>query len=221
MRLIMFNYAVSSERKSDFTLSFFYMTYITMVILSIVLFSQIVSISIFGHNITLSGSVIPYVFLYPISFIVLRVYGLKKVNHMIGSMLLAVLVFILIAKITIAASTNKTEIYNILSNSFKMYLAGFIGMPAGVYSSFITINLLNRLGLSFNVISLTIATAIGEIINTVVVFPIGFYGKYSLSVIFSKIIVGALIFKFTMGAILAVCAVAVINLILNKSITSA
>lgn len=213
----MFRYSVSnSVSQPDFILLFLCMSYVTFVILSIVLFQEIVELDFLNFHINLSGAVIPYVFLYPISFIVLRVYGLDKVNSMIASMILASLLFVSMAKIIVAYSSNVTSVNTFLASSFKMYLAGFIGMPAGIYTSFLTITFLNRLGFSFNVLTLTLATITGEIVNTAIVFPIGFHGQYSLFELFNHIILDALIFKIIVGAVLSWLTVIVINLILQK-----
>ena len=216
----MFKHALSSEVNSpDFTLTFLCMVYVTMVVLSIVLFDQIVKFNFWGINVSLSGSVIPYVFLYPISFIVLRVYGFKYVNHMIGSMILVCLIFVIMSKLVAAMSSNSTvAMHNILIDPFKMYLAGFVGMPAGIYTSFLTINLLNKLGFAFNAMAVSIATMVGEIINTLIVFPIGLHDQYELHVIFTSIILDTLIFKFIMGIILALLTVVTINLIVSNKL---
>lgn len=213
----MFKHSLVTESNlSNFTLHFLSMMYVTMVVLSIVLFDQLLNFSVLGINIQLSGSVVPYVFLFPLSFIVLRVYGLQQVNYMIGSMVLVSLLFVTIFNIVAHLSSNTTGIHDILISSFKMYLAGFIGMPAGIYSSFLVIKWLEKLGIGFNAFSLCLATIFGEVINTIIVFPIGFHGEYSMHQIFSSIIVDALIFKIIAGAILAVFAMISINFLIYK-----
>lgn|SRR3990167_9527230 len=212
----MFKHSVITEQGiPDFTLNFLCMTYITMVVLSIVLFDQILNFKFFGISIELSGAVVPYVFLYPISFIVLRIYGLRYVNNMVASMIIVSLLFALISTVVSAYSTNKTGIHDILLNSSKMYLAGFIGMPAGIYTSFLVLKWLSKVNITFNVLSLTIATIIGEIINTIVVFPVGFHGEYSSREIFRSIIIDAMIFKIIIGAILAVIAIITIKILIK------
>lgn len=212
----MFELAAASEKRpTDFLLTFFYMLYITMVIASIILFNQILDFNLLGMKITLSGGVVPYVFLYPISFIVLKAYGLRCVNQMIASMVVVSLSFVIMSKIVVGLSTNTTEIHKILSNSFQMYIAGFIGMPAGIYSSFLAINLLSKVGLPFNFVSIFIATIVGEIINTIIVYPIGFHNVFSIKTIFSSMIIDAMIFKVIMGAFLACATVIAIKVILN------
>ena len=165
---------------------------------------------------SLSGSVVPYVFLYPISFIVLRVYGLKHVNNMIGAMILASLLFVAMAELIAYLSSNTAGIHTILLNSIKMYIAGFIGMPAGIYISFLVLNWLARVNVAFNTISLTIATIAGEIANTLIVFPIGFHGIFTSQEIFKNIIADALLFKSIMGPILSFVSIRVINFLINK-----
>lgn len=217
----MFKHQLSSEvNSSDFILIFLCMAYVTMVISSIVLFSQIIKFDFFGINISLSGSVVPYVFLYPISFIVLRIYGFKYVNHMIGSMILVSLLFVFMSKIVVGMSSNLTAVHTILANSLKMYLAGFIGMPAGIYTSFLVINVINKIGVPFNIVSIAIATIIGEIVNTVIVFPLGFHDQFSLHIIFNKIIIDALVYKILMGVVLAFFTVITINIIINTKLNS-
>ncbi len=215
----MFKYSVSTQfNRSDFILGFLSMTYVTMVVLSIVLFDQILHFSLFGMPMTLSGAVVPYVFLYPISFIVLRVYGLRQVNNMIACMILVSLLFVLMATLVAKWSSNTTGIHDILMSSIKMYIAGFIGMPAGIYTSFLVLKWFAKMKVGFNVFSLTIATIVGEVINTVIVFPVGFHGQYSLPQIIGAIILDALIFKIVMGAILAVVAIMIIHFLINKKV---
>jgi uncharacterized PurR-regulated membrane protein YhhQ (DUF165 family) len=214
------NSLLSDKTSPDFILTLLCMTYVVMVVSSIILFNQIVHFDFLTIKIKLSGAVIPYVFLYPISFIVLRVYGFKYVNYMIGAMILSSLIFVIMSKVVVGLSSNTTAVHNILSNSFKMYLAGFIGMPAGIYASFLTMNFLNKLGLQFNTASIAIATVAGEVINTVIVFPIGFHGQFTLHTIFSSIILDALVFKIIMGAVLAFFTILTINIILNNKLDS-
>jgi len=196
------------------------MLYIAMIISSIVLFELIFKVNLCGIHINLPSAVVPYVFLYPISFIILRVYGIESINKTIGSAILVALIFVIMAKLISFLSPNQTSISDILSSSFKMYVVGFIGMPAGMYTSFITINVLNKLGVSFNGISLSIATAIGEFVNTIIVFPIGLHDRMSLHTIFTEIIIDALIFKIIIGTILAFFSVIVINIIINRRLNT-
>jgi uncharacterized PurR-regulated membrane protein YhhQ (DUF165 family) len=213
----MFKLSLAEEIKTaDFTLTFLSMMYVTLVILSIILFNQILNFNMLFMDIKLSGAVVPYVFLYPISFIVLRIYGLQQVNHMIGAMTIVSLIFVIMSKIVVSLSSNLTGVHSILASSFKMYIAGFIGMPAGIYASFVCINMLYKIGLKFNATTLLIATIFGEIVNTLIVFPIGFKGQYSLQFILGNILVDALLFKVVMGAILAFITVFLINYIIHN-----
>lgn len=212
----MFKYAILTENnKPDFILNFLGMTYVVMVALSIVLFDQLLRFDLFNIKIQLAGAVVPYVFLYPISFIVLRVYGLRQLNSMMGAMILTSLLFVTMATLIAHYSCNITGIHHILSNSFKMYAAGFIGMPAGIYTSFLILKWLSNINISFNTVSLTIATIAGEIVNTMIVFPIGFHGDYAIQEIFNNLIVDALGFKVIMGTILSFISIRIINLLLN------
>jgi len=213
-------YFKSIEKFPDAILAFCYMVYVTLVIASIVLFNQMIEFRLLNMTIDISGSIIPYVFLYPISFIVLRIYGYKTVNQMILCMILASLVFTSMCFIITILPTNSTDLNPnglryILHSSFKMYLGGFIALPAGIYASFLTLSFLDYIGLNFGAISLTIATIIGEIVNTIIVFPIGFHGVYNLSIIFNNIIIDALIFKAIAGTILAIFTIFTIKLIVN------
>lgn len=216
----MFKHSLAGDINSfEFLLIFLCMTYLTLVVSSIVLFTQILKFNLLGINISLSGALVPYVFLYPISFIVLRVFGFKYVNRMISSMILASLIFVIMSKLVVDLSSNSTGVYTILDSSFQMYLAGFIGMPAGIYTGFLMINFFNKIGLGFNFISITLATFIGEIINTIIVFPIGLHEQYSFKTIFTTILIDALIFKFVMGLVLAFFTVLIIKMILNSKLT--
>jgi uncharacterized PurR-regulated membrane protein YhhQ (DUF165 family) len=187
-----------------------------MVVLSIVLFDQMLNFSIFGMQMELSGAVVPYVFLYPVSFIVLRVYGFQQVNYMIGSMIIVSLFFVVMSTVVAQLSSNTTDIHTILMSSYKMYLAGFIGMPAGIYSSFLIIQWLEKMRVSFCVFSLCVATIVGEAVNTMIVFPIGFHGQYTMQQIFNRIIVDAMLFKIIVGIVLAFVAMGTIHFLLFK-----
>lgn len=213
----MYKYSFSKIcNNSDFIQSLLYMSYLSLVVASILLFNEMISIKISFLSIELSGSLVPYVFLYPISFIVLRVYGPKSVHNMIWSMVLGSLLFVVISNIVIGLSDpSSSAAYPILSSSFKMYLAGLIGMPAGIYSSFLTLYLLMQIGFRFSALSIFIATIFGELINTIIVFPIGFHGKYTLDKLFTDVIVDSLIFKIIMSAILSCFAMLLVNLIIK------
>src|SRR4051812_48135243 len=127
----MFKHSIVTERNvSDFTLNFLCMMYVVMAILSLLLFGQIISFKFFSFPMEVSGAVIPYVFLYPISFIVLRIYGLRYVNNMIISMLLVFLLFVLMATVVVKFSSIQTGINDILIHSGKMFVIGLFGMPA-------------------------------------------------------------------------------------------
>src|SRR3989338_2330008 len=96
----MFRHSLLKESNTpNFTLHFLSMLYVTMVVLSIVLFDQILRFPLFGMQMQLSGSVVPYVFLYPISFIVLRVYGFQQLNYMLGSMIVVSLLFVIMSTV--------------------------------------------------------------------------------------------------------------------------
>lgn len=217
----MFKHSLTGSNKPSFTLHFLSMTYVTMVILSIILFDQILDFSLLGMHIQLSGSLIPYVFLFPISFITLRVYGLSEVNHMIAAEILVSLLFVVMATVVAHFSANTTDIHSILLSSSKMYMAGFIGMPAGIYASFLTIKWLGKMSIPFNTFSLCIATIVGEMINTVIVFPVGFHGQYSMHEIFSSIIVDAMLFKAIAGVLLAFLAMISIDFLIQKKVNQA
>lgn len=210
-----FNFSQTNSTP-DFIQSFLYMAYLALVVSSILLFNEMISIKLFFHRIMLSGSLVPYVFLYPISFIVLRIYGPRSVNHMIWSMVLGSLVFVIISTTVVElAGPNHSTAYPILNSAFKMYLAGLIGMPAGIYASFIGLHLIMKLGLKFGALSIFIATIFGEIINTIIVFPIGFHGKYTLGELFTNVMIDGIIFKILMGAILSVLAIWTVKLIIK------
>jgi len=192
------------------------MLYLLFVIASIILFKNVISIHYIGIDIKISGSLIPYVFLYPLSFIILKLYGYRTVNNIILSMLVSALIFVVFCKIVIALPNDQPKsdaIKTILDSAYIMFLAGLVAMPAGIYASFLTLRLLEKINLGFNFLSLSIATAIGEIINSVIVFPIGYHGQYTMHTIFSTIIIDALIFKLISGIILAGCTIYVLNLI--------
>ena len=176
---------INNTKGPDFILSLLFMTYFAMVIASIMLFNEVMIIPVRSTSIVFSGALIPYVFLYPIAFIVLRIYGLSSVHNMIWSMILGSLVFVIVSKAVISLSSNPSDIYLILNNAFKMYLAGLVGMPAGIYFSFLSLHFLSKLGFGFNVLSIFIATVMGELVNTVIVFPIGFHGVYNMHQLFS------------------------------------
>jgi uncharacterized PurR-regulated membrane protein YhhQ (DUF165 family) len=206
------------NRFPDYTLSILYMFYVSFVISSIVLFDTMIKLNIFGINVVLSGSIIPYTFLYPISFIALRLYGYRSVNQMIICMILSTLVFTsmchFVTELPAAQGIqSQSSLRAILQSSYQMYFAGFIALPAGIYSSFIALSLLDKVKLHFGVLALTISTIVGEFVNTIIVFPLGSHSTYSLSVIVKNIITDALIFKFSMGIVLALITVVIINIL--------
>lgn len=207
----------NKAKTPDLFLCVLFTTYITMLIASVVLFKQTVIVDIYSVNFKLLGALIPYVFLYPLSFIVLRLYGYKTVNNLIVSMIISSFIFFVFCTFVISLPNGHqaSALAEILSSSFRMYLVGFIAMPAGIYSSFLMLAMLSRLGLGFNVFSLSIATIFGEFINTIMVFPFGFHGMHSMATILSDIIVDALIFKFVMSIILSIFCILIINLALK------
>ena len=205
---------ISNHRRApDLILTTIYMIYTAMVVTSIVMFDELITFKFLGFDIILSGSIVPYVMLYPLSFIVLRIYGSSAVNNMIGGMILGSLSFVLLSKVIVFFASNTTEIDHIINTSMKMYVAGFLGMPAGIYGSFLCLSYLFRLGMGFNFISLSIASVFGEIINTYIVFPFGFHGRLSFHTIFTNVILDAMLFKIIAGIILSIVAMIVIRLI--------
>lgn len=211
-----FNFS-QSHNNPDFIQSFLYMSYLALVVSSILLFNEIITIKVSTYHMIITGSLVPYVFLYPISFIVLRVYGPKSVNNMIWSMILGSLLFVVMSNIVVElAGSSASTAYPILNSSFKMYLAGLIGMPAGIYAGFVGLYLLMKVGFKFSASSIFIATIFGELVNTIIVFPIGFHGRYTLEQLFKNVIIDGLIFKVIMGAILSCMAIFIVNIIVKR-----
>ena len=208
----------NSNRPADGILVFLQMLYVSLVIASIVLFTTLAQINLLGFQLKISGSVIPYVALYSVSFIILKIYGYKSVNQTIACMMIASLLFIIICHTVVNLQTpaSSNQQLQLAESTYQMYFAGFIALPLGMYSSFLALALLNKIGLSFGVISLSLATVIGETINTIVVFPIGFHGVYSIETIFQEIITNTLIFKFIAGIILAIITNLVIKLLAKR-----
>jgi hypothetical protein len=144
---------------------------------------------------------------------------------MIVAMFIASFIFVLICMLVTSfpVSNNQVEalaLYNILKISLKMYLVGLIGIPAGIYASFLTLRLLSSINIGFNVLSLSIATIVGEFFNTLIVYPLGFHSEFSLSSIFNRFVVDAILFKSTMGIILSVMIMIIINLIIKYRINN-
>ena len=193
-------------------LAFTFMLYAVLVVSTIVLFEDVVTINLFSiMSIKVSGCLFPYVFLYPLSFIVLRLYGYRNTNIMIGSMMITTLIFVLIVQSVGYFSEASSQMINTYTGinkvyevAFKMYLAGFIAMPAGIYMSFLAMSLFTRINIGFNLFTLSIATIIGEIANTFIAFPLGLFKTYDFATIFSQFILGALIFKIIAAIILSI-----------------
>lgn len=156
---------------------------------------------------------IPFSLLFPISYIVLRLYGYKQINNMMISMFFTSISFIIITKIAFVisnydlyvqenniTSTASSELGSIIRSTLYFYIPGLIIMPLSVYISFYVIKLFNF----FNSFSLSVATAIGEIFNTYVVLPIGLYPHSIISHLTSTIIFSAAIFKVLIGVILSI-----------------
>ncbi len=198
----------------DYLLMFLTALYGTLVIASLVLFSA-VRLSLFSIPLVVSGGVIPYVFLYPVSFIALRVYGTRTVLKMIASLIFVVFCecVLLLPQATSGIATQ--ALHHILISSYKMYLAGLIAMPAGIYAAFLTLGYLSKYVAKFSVFTIILATTVGGLVNTLIVFPIGFHGTYSLNMIFSEIIVDTLIFKLIAGVVLSVPTIMAIKLLVT------
>lgn len=208
------------NKAPDLFLSFLYTFYISIVLSCLILYKQITIISIFSFKLTLTGSVIPYVLLYPMAFIVLRLYGYKAINNLIAAMIASSFLFLILCAIVTALPHDPNfakdmAVESILHASFKMYLVGIFAMPIGIYSSFVALSFLSRFGLGFNVFTLSLATIIGELINTVIIMPLGLEGQFSLEHILNKIMVDALVYKFIMGVILSFFCVLIINIALK------
>ena len=194
------------------------MLYISLVIASIILFNKMISVNIQTTNIVFSGSLIPYVCLYPLSFIMLKLQGYKIVNAIILSMIACSLVFLCLCQLVMLLPSSPSTpplIEPFLQAPFKMYLGGLIAMPAGIYASFLALRIMHSFNIGFHWISLSIATIVGEIINTLIIFPIGFSGKYAMAHIFSKIVVDALIFKFITAIVLSMITMVILNIIVK------
>lgn len=204
----------------DMLLVFVFMIYISLVIASIVLFKEIIQINLGSLKLNISGSTVAYIFNYPICFFVLRLYGYKTVNRMIASMLITAFIFVAFCKIIIALPhdpqvARSYELANILASTFKTYLAGFIAVPAGIYASFIALSMLDKIGARFSILSLSLSTVFGEIINTFIIFPIGFHDTYTMTTIINTFIIDALIFKTIAGVILATLTILAVNFVVK------
>jgi uncharacterized integral membrane protein (TIGR00697 family) len=210
----------NNDNCPDFTLVLLHTMYTMLVIASILLFNTIIEVNIPLLSVKVSGSVLSYTLLYPIAYITLRIYGYKSVNHMIFSMMITTAIFSVLCYSVTSLQTAanmpiNSQLQNILHSAFRMYMAGFIALPAGFYASFFTLTLLEKVNLKFGIISLSIATAIGECTNTLLVFPLGFHGKISFAELVN-VVTDALIFKLTIGIVLSILTVLVVNYLINK-----
>lgn len=90
---------------------------------------------------------------------------------------------------------------------------------ASVCGSFLVIKWLEKISIPFGVFSLCVATIIGEIINTLIVFPIGFHGEYTFHHVLTSIILDVMLFKIIAGVVLAFFTMFVIQILLTKKAT--
>lgn len=190
--------------------------YTSFVITCFFVFFSFIKLNILGHNILIPLSCVPYTFLYPISYVALRLYGYRQINNMIASMIISSMLFVLLIRGIHYISNfdlfyyshnldpnQASELNTIIESSIYMYLAGLIAMPLSIYVSFYVLKLLKF----FNVVTLSIATVAGEIVNTYIVFPIGLHQHFTIHELFSGVILGAMLFKIGIGVLLSIATI--------------
>lgn len=190
--------------------------YTALVISCFFVYFNFFKIEILGYHMLIPATCVPYTFLYPISYICLRLYGYRQVNNMIASMFFSSVFFFILIKIIHSTSNfdvffhnhhvgahSPSELMSIIHSSLYMYLLGLVAMPASIYISFYTLKLLKY----FNIFTLSIATAVGEIVNTYIVFPLGMHNHFNTATLLSNVVVSALIFKIVMGILLSALAI--------------
>ncbi len=196
------------------------MAYYMCVITSIVVFQKVVTVNFGAFEWDIPGSLFPYVFLYPIGYVVLKVYGYPVISKMIMSTLLMSLIFVLVCTLIINLPSNTLQIDGnlkaILDASIRFYMAGLIAMPAGAFASLHMVNLLkNKIHQDY--ILFIISTLVGELINTIIVFTIAFVGVYSIGHIITEFVVSAYIFKIIAAIVTTPLAVFGVRFLVKKS----
>jgi len=194
--------------------------YVAVLIATIVLFGQMIECSIFEFNFSIAASVVAYVFLYPITFIVFRIYGYKATNQLIfsvfiGSLFFFVFCFLITSIHTSDINANVSGLKLILHKALKMYLYGLVGMPAGIYTGVFTLIFFVRLFKDINVLAVFMATIVGELVNTIIVFPATYWSITSWSALYN-LIIDALAFKVLAAFVLCYPTIFLINFINTK-----
>lgn len=206
--------------KPDFFLVMLCVINMIFIYISMISFSENITISILQNfSITFSVCLIPYAFLYPIAFIMFRIYGPTHANIMIVASLIGVAITILFLILLLHLSNHNSVtaiwIESLFHTSKGMYIVGFVAMPLGIYSSFFMLNILARLKMGLNVVTLFLSSSFGEVINTILVYPLGSNAKNAEHAIFNTIIADTLIFKIIAAIILSFLTMMVISFIRN------
>lgn len=189
-------------------LLFLAMGYITAILISVVLFNKVIKIGPFLFE----GGLLTYPIIYSICDITAEVYGYNITKKMIWGAIIWGNLFALLT--TAIINLPSPEIYNhnsayqtVLGYDFRLTSAGTL---AYLCASFTTAYLMTRFKVFFGgkyfIARYITSIAIGELIDTFIVFSIGFAGRLPMSKI-ADIMVSALTYKIAMAFVLIIPAV--------------
>ncbi len=160
--------------------SFWVVTYTTIVVASLVLTNKILE----WHGIILSACLISFPLIYLFGDIVAEVYGYKESQKLIWFTIMSCIIFSIITQAAIYIPSanfynNSAAYQQVLGQDLKFTLVGCLAIVLGAQVNMYAITkwklLLN--GRYFWLRSIG-ATALGELVNSLVAFPLGFFGDF-------------------------------------------
>jgi hypothetical protein len=171
------------------------MAYITSIIASIIFFNKFMALG----NIFTSASLISYSLTYFFGNAVSEVYGFKLAKKLILSTVICGNAFTLYCNLILMIHSPNYENHDailaqVIGGSLRASTAGTIAMLSGAYTSSYIVSKSIYFSAKKYWIRAFIASAIGEAVNTLLVFPLGMLGVVSFTNLVD-IILSAYIFK--------------------------
>jgi uncharacterized integral membrane protein (TIGR00697 family) len=164
--------------------------YATVCIASLVLTNKIIE----WHGIIISSCLLTFSFLFLIGDIVAEAYGQDEAKKLLGYTFLSCFLFSLITgeviKIPSATFYNNTTAYQqVLGQDFRFTMVALVGILIGSWVNIYAISKWKILmkGKYFCLRSVA-ATALGELVNSIIVFPLAFTNSLTLSEIINMVI---------------------------------
>ncbi|MCM3668180.1 queuosine precursor transporter [Mesobacillus maritimus] len=194
--------------------------YLNGIFVGLLILSNIVAVKLFsiGTWAMLPAAVIIYIFTFPLTDVIVEVYGKKEAQRTVRAGLITQLMALIFIAVTIALPaaptfTEQTSYETILSGSFRVVLASLISYTI---SQHLDVYVFGRLKAKHGAKKLWLrnnaSTMLSQLIDTTIFITIAFYGMMPLSVL-GGLIITQYAFKFLATIVLTPVVYLLVSLV--------